>query len=386
MSPTTKLRCLIVDDDPAIRELLRVILSAEGYEIVTAPSAEEAYALVQRQTPDLAVVDVILPEMDGFGLSRLLRKYASTRTMPILMLTARGDINDKIAGFEAGADDYLTKPFQPTELVYRIKGLLARKGTGAPLALSAPKRGQVIAVFGARGGIGKTTLAVNLAVALHQQTQARVLLWDANFYFGSVGVHLNLPAVRTILDLLPRINELEPDDIESVLTAHSSGIRVLLSPFHPEEADNISADHVRRLLAFLVGMYDLIVVDCQASYDDRTLVALEQANEIVLVTMPELGVVLNSGHFLELAAKLDIAPEKIHVVLNRSNSNVGIEPAAIERALHRPIEFRLISVGRPLAHSVNRGVPLMIEQPRHPFSQEIVKMAEVLSKQTAAHA
>jgi pilus assembly protein CpaE len=369
-------RILVIDDDRDLIELLSRILVREGFEVGGATTAEEALRLAATHGYQLALVDVMLPGMDGFALCRTLRHTPATSDMGILMLTARGDIADKIAGFEAGADDYLTRPFQPKELVYRIRSLLARRHPAPVPRPARSERGLVVAMFGSKGGVGKTTIATNLAVALRQHTRQRVALFDADLFFGDVGVHLNLPTVRTILDMIQSLDGADPEQAEQVLVPHPSGVRVLLSPFRPEEGELITPESIERILEFLRQHYDYIVVDCQPSYDDRMLRILESADEVLMVVTPEVGPLKNTSLFLDLAVRLGYSLDKINVALNRFNSNVGIGPEEIERTLQHEVAFRIISGGRPVVLSVNRGVPLVIEQPDHPFSVQIMRIAD----------
>ena len=275
MSPNLQRQILVVDRDPTTIKLLQLTLEKEGFEIVTASTGEEAYAKALSRVPDLAIVDVVLPGMDGYSLCRRLRQNPSTHGLPIVMLTARGDTADKLKGFEAGADDYLAKPFHPEELRYRIKSLLART---EPIAVAphaeARTRGKIIAFFGVKGGVGKTTFAVNSAIAILRRTGKQVVLLDADFFFGDVGVQLNLPPTRSILDLVKFLSELDMELINQVLIRHSSGLRVLLSPLRPEEADFVTAQHIRQLLDFLAAHHDYVIVDCATSYDERALTIL----------------------------------------------------------------------------------------------------------------
>jgi pilus assembly protein CpaE len=302
------------------------------------------------------------------------------------MLSSNGDITDKLAGFEAGIDEYLAKPFQPLELVHRLRILLAHQGKRPQLEASAPRRGKTIALFGTKGGVGRTTIGVNLAVALQRQTQTSpVVLFDADFFFGDTALHLNLPPARTIIDLVPRIGQLDADVLEQVLVPHSSGIRVLLSPRNPEDVESISPDHLSSLLDRIVSCYDYVVVDCQATYDERTLVLLEKADAILLVIKPEVGCVKNMAVFSEIAIKLGLSFEKkIHIVLNRAGSKTGIGTGEIERIFRRQIAFQIPSAGNAVVMSVNRGIPLLIEHPNHPFSVQITRMADYLIRGLAA--
>ncbi|MBI3914900.1 MAG: response regulator [Chloroflexi bacterium] len=377
---STPKRILAVDDDPAIVELLRVILSNEGYEVITADSGEAAYEIAVKQSPDLAIVDVNLPKMDGYALCRQLRQNAVTSLLPIIMLTAHGDVGDRIKGFEAGADDFLLKPFEPKELAYRARNLLARANAFPPDASKNRQRGHIIAVFGAKGGVGKTTIAVNLAITLKRKANKKVVLVDADLSFGDIGVQLNLPIVRSILDLANRAEEIDQELVEQVLTQHDSGIRVLLSPYNRERGELVTGDHIRKILEVLVEHYDYVIVDNHSAYDDRTLTSLERANVILLVVTPEIGPLMNTNYFMEIAEQLGIQLKKLQIVLNRANSNVGIEPREIERSLRQRIDFRIQTGGASVVQSVNQGKPIALHQPNHPFALQIQQIADALVK------
>ncbi len=378
MSANGSPRILVVDDDPMITKLVSLVLMQVGFNVTTAASAEEGLVLAKRLAPDLAILDVMLPGMDGYALCRKLRENSSTSLMPILMLTAQAETRDKLAGFNAGADDYLTKPFESPELIYRVRALLARSANAAVTAVRPIERGKLWVVFGAKGGVGKTTIAVNLAIALARQSNTRVALVDADFSFGDVGAHLNLSPSRTILDLVSRVDDLDSELILKVLIPHETGVRVLLGPYRPEDAERIPLENFKKILLALTETFDYVVADCPSNYDDRTLVLLETADQIVMVLTPEIGPVKNTSTFLDLANKLDIPSSKIQILLNRANSEVGIAAPEIERALQKPIPLRLNSGGRPVVKSVNRGVPMLVEQPQNPFSQQLVRIAEQL--------
>ncbi|MCI0477899.1 MAG: response regulator, partial [Anaerolineales bacterium] len=247
--------------------------------MVSATTGEEALTLAQREPPDLAILDVMLPGVDGYTVCRRLRKNPATALLPILMLTAQSETRDKLAGFDAGADDYLTKPFAPPELVLRVRSLLARIASTGVKPKPA-QRGKLWAVFGAKGGVGKTTIAVNLAIALAKQPNTRVALVDADFSFGDIAAHLNLSPSRTILDLAPRLHDLDDVLLSKVLIGHESGVRVLLGPYRPEDAERIAPDALQIILRALTEMFDYVIADCASNYDERTLTLLESTDQI----------------------------------------------------------------------------------------------------------
>jgi pilus assembly protein CpaE len=359
---------------------MRVLLSRQGFDVTHAATAEGAYDLAVRQSLNLVIVTVELSGTSGLELVRRLRQNPATRALPILVLGTQNRPEDRVAIYEAGADDFIPKPFQSEELVYRVKGLIARAPQATSTKPQSLGRGRIITVFSSKGGTGKTTIAVNVAVTMRKRMNKRVILFDADFFFGDLNIHLNLPSVRTIIDVVRSGDEITSALIEPMLSTHGSGLRVLLSPQHPEDAELVTARHVMQILEVLSATYEYIIVDCHTSYDDRTLAVLEHSDYILMVATPELGAVENTVLFFDLANKLAIPPERIHLVLNRFNTNVGIEQKEIERTLRRPVEFRLPSGGRPVALSLNRGVPLILERPDHPLAQTIVKMAEDVFK------
>jgi pilus assembly protein CpaE len=228
--------------------------------------------------------------------------------------------------------------------------------------------------------VGKTTLSVNLSIALQRRTGKRVALFDADLFCGNVGTYLNLPPVHSIADLTRVIDELEPDLVDRVLIRHSSGVRVLLSPPRPDQAFEITREQVSRILQFLAQHEDYLVVDCLTFVDERILPILEQADDIVLITMPEMGSLKNMRTLFDHMVNIGLDLNKVHIVLNRANSKVAIGAEQIEQAFGRKVEFRLSGGGSAVALSINRGVPLVLEQPSHPLSREIMGMAEYFSQ------
>ncbi len=381
MIPATRPRILVVNSD-ATTSHFHEYLQGEGYEVIESKTGEEAYNKALRQRPDLVITEALLAGMDGYSLVRKLRQNSITASIPILMLTSKSERVDKIAAFEAGVDDFVSKPFHPEEVSFRIKRLVSN-GKGSPQPRNESHHpGRAIAFFSPKGGVGKTTLAVNLATALRSSSAKSVVLFDADFFFGNAGVQLNLPANHTIIDLIKHIDDLDAQLADRILARHVSGLRVLLGPPRPEQAELITPNHVSRLLTFLSDLYSYVIVDCQPSYDERILRILEQADDIILVVTPEIGPFRNISLFLDMAASIGVSLDKVHILLNRSNSQVGIEARQIEQTLNRRINYRVVSGGQAVVASTNRGTPLVLEKPKHPFSRQILEIAESLTPAT----
>lgn len=392
MKLSPEVRIQLVGNDLVIRSSLQAALTEQGYEVSPFEYAEDALAQIKIRAPHLVITDTALPGMDGFTFCKQLRKDPLTHFLPVLMLAAKGGVADKITGFEAGTDDYLVKPFEVQELIWRIKKLLTRHTQTAVPALVPPvpaiaasaQHGMTIAVFSPKGGVGKTTVAVNLAVDLHRSAEKSVMIMDADFAFGLVGVSLNLSSTHNILNLIGAIDSLDEDLVRQVVIPHESGIQVLLCPLRPEEAEGITAAHVGTILDLLPKMYSYVVVDCHSSYDERTLEVLEKADTILLMITPEIGPLMVSSRFLDLAARLGLPVEKVNLVLNRSNSDVGFEVKDIERALKMKVKFKLVSGGRDVVISGNKGIPLSMQNPGHPFSKGIHQITKSIMSLDAA--
>ena len=383
MTQTTRKHIVIATSDPTLTKLLTMVLVVEGFEVVSTKTADEAFEKCVALGPHLIVIDYALPGGAGPALSRKLRKKVATRHMGIFILTASGDVAEKIAAFEAGADEQLAVPFDSKELAYRVKNLVAHITIPSEAKTAAAQGGRVIVFFGTKGGVGKATVAVNTALTLHRKLSGRVLIFDADFYFGDVGIHLNLPPTHNVSELVEHIDEIDPELVEQIVLRHSSGLRVLLSPFQPEKAELITPEHVKKLLAYLVEKYDYVMVDCHGAYEDRILSILERADEIMLVITPEVGPIKNTSVFLDLAGRLNLPLDKIHIILNRANSDVGINIQEIERTFRHRIEFSIISGGRAVVLSVNQGQPLALTKPDHPLAQETARIADWLIKSQA---
>ncbi len=369
-------RILVVDDSATARAFAKAALARLGLQVAEASSGPEALAILRAHPIDLVITDVVMPDMDGYELVRLIRKDPRTSTIPVLLLTSRGDVADKVAGFEAGADDYVVKPFEPAELDVRIKALLARRGAAPAPSTVQAEPATLIAVFGCKGGVGTTTLAVNLALALRQVAGGAVALVDADLSFGDVGLHLNVPPVHTINDLVQYVDEVDTTMLAQAMVGHPSGIRILLSPPRPERAEEISARLIGRVLDVAGWMFDYIVVDTQRVYDDRTLAILDRAAIILLVLTADIGALRNASLFLTLARSLGYPADKIIPVLNGTGVDTGIREQDVKRVLGGYEPFRLDSGGVEVALAANQGSPILLTNPKNKAARGIRQLAE----------
>src|SRR5207342_163715 len=294
----------------------------------------------------------------------------------------------------AGAREFLVKPFSSDELTASIRQVSARERdkqsriAAAPVAVGSAaasgarstesgEPGIIVAVFSPKGGVGRTTVAVNLAVAAATELGKKVVIMDGSFQFGDVGVlhHLN-PKSKSIADLIPELEAGELDSIDTFLIDHSAGIRVLLAPPSPETAEMITAGGVKKVLETLRRDHDLVVVDCTSYFNDTTLAILDAADVILTMLSLEITSIKNMRLFLEVAEQLGYESGKVRLVLNRADSALGIRVADVEHSIGRKVDETIVSDGRSVVYALNRGVPFFLSNREAQVSQDILRLAK----------
>jgi pilus assembly protein CpaE len=288
----------------------------------------------------------------------------------------------------AGAREFLVKPFSSDELTASIRQVWAREkeklSRFAPIiagaaAESSGEPASISAVFSPKGGVGRTTVAVNLAVAA-AQTGKRVALVDASFQFGDVGVLLNLnPRNKSIADVAAELQTGEAESLDAFMITHSSGVKVLLAPPVPEQAELIGPPAIQKVLQALRPDFDVIVVDCPSNFNETTLAVLDEADLILTLLTLEITSVKNMRLFLEVCEQLGYGPEKIRLVLNRADSTLGIRVADVEHSIGRKIDHTIVSDGRSVVYALNRGVPFFLSNREAQVSQDISRLAAAVT-------
>jgi pilus assembly protein CpaE len=379
-------RILVVDDDPNVQRSLSFTLQQEGYEVSIAGDGAEALKRWVEESPDLMLLDVGLPKVDGYQVATKVREAEAGEThMPIIMLTADADVEAKVKGLRAGADDYQVKPFFPAELVARIKSLLARF---APknLVVGRPPMGRILAFYGAKGGVGTTTLAINTAVALHRELNRKVALVDGNLQFGDHRVFLDLGLDRKSIVDVVQSTTIDQDLVRGSMVKHDSGIDLLLAPPSPESAELVSVDqhHVARILEQLRTLYDYTLVDIDKRFDETNLDTITAADTLFVVMTADLSCLKNVRLVLETMTQLGVPREKVQLILNRSNAFTGIAVKDAENVLKRKIEFQVVNEYRAAISALNSGAPFMFTKPDSIIGRAVVEMARAIDRQAAA--
>ncbi len=386
-----QIRVLVVDDIPETRDHLTKLLGFESdIDVVgSAASGREAIQMATKLRPDIVLMDINMPDMDGIAATEQLS--ANVPGSAVVMMSVQGEADYLRRSMLAGAREFLVKPFSSDELTASIRQVAMRERDkrtkiGVPPVHSqvaggngAGPGGRVVAVFSPKGGVGRTTVSVNVAVAAAKELGQRVVVMDGSFQFGDVGVLLNLsPKSNSIADLIPVLEAGEVDSIETFVMEHTSGISVLLAPPSPEMAETITATSVRQVLEALRRSHDLVVVDCTAFFNDTTLAILDEADVILTMLSLEITSIKNMRLFLEVADQLGYVGDKIRLVLNRADSSLGIRVADVEQSIGRKIDETIVSDGRSVVYALNRGIPFFISNREAQVSQDILRLARSL--------
>lgn len=392
-----KIRVLIVDDIAETRENVRKLLQFESDVDVAgaARSGKEGIQLAQELDPDVILMDINMPDIDGITATEEIRQRSPH--IQVVILSVQSDQNYMRRAMLAGARDFLTKPPMGDDLISAIRragemahaerakgakqlGASSRSGSAALMAnYSQPSKGKIVTVYSPKGGTGCTTIAVNLAITLNNE-DTRTVLVDANLQFGDIAVFLNEHGKNTILELAPRVDELEPDVVEDILIKHeASGVRILAAPQRPEQAEKVNADQFTKVLQFLQGMFAYVVVDTSPILTDVILSTLDISDVIVLVTTQEIPSIKNARLVLDLFKTMGVNKDRIVFAMNRYDKRIAITPDRVSENLKHEISVTIPLDEKIVITSVNRGIPFMLDNNKlQPVGRGIFSLAEAI--------
>jgi CheY-like chemotaxis protein/MinD-like ATPase involved in chromosome partitioning or flagellar assembly len=384
-------KILIIDDDTDTLRLVGLMLQHQGYSISTATSGEQGIAKATVEQPDVILLDVMMPEMDGYEVTRRLRSDARTQAIAILMFTAKSLLNDRVAAFEVGVDDFLTKPTNPADLQSHVRQLLergqAKKAAAAPVsagtAATEPSQTRKVGVLAARAGMGVSTVAVNLAAALQVRGQTEVILAEFTPGQGTLGMDLGFPSPRGLSELLQsRPDEITPERVGAALVRHGCGMRVLLASDSPREAALAGrTEQMEAVFRALDGCAAFLVLDLGAGLRPWAATMLAACDERIVLTDAGPNTLQHTRILLEEMSPLGIAPEDVRVVLNhRARFDTQYPLGDAEQALGHPINVTLRPAPELMIAATRRHLPGVLAVPQDPVAQELLKMADGLLK------
>ena len=377
-STAGRVRLLLLEDGHGAAEHLRELLHGENMELsIAAQDLEDALQQVRTMSPDVILMAITSPMLleiiervdtvsGGNPIVALLNPEQLDSSHDVLLAGARAFL-----AVDTGRDGLVDTIISVLERERRRRAALARQ-LGVEIDL-----GQVVAVHGAKGGVGATSVAVNLAVAAKKATGKRVALVDANLYSGDVAATLNLMSRSSLADLTPHIKELDEEFLGRASVRHASDVRAFLAPDDFVRAQAINGEQISRILRVMRQCFDFIIVDTCSLPDQVTTAALEEANRILLVTTPEVPSLKNAGRFLRLASEFGYR-DKIAIVLNRAKSRGALSMTDIEGHLHAQVAVSIGSDGRSVPVATNAGEPV-VSRRRSKFGAGIWQLTSMIT-------
>ena len=343
---------------------------------------------LHNKPPDLLVFDY-LPHADSM---LDLMEEISMLFPEIAMIAFLPGENPQLAQqvMLAGVRAFLIKPFTQTNLINtlrRVQNLQRRQKETAQVAAVKDTRAKdpigMITVFSPRGGAGSSTIAANLAIALQEAQEARVLLLEGKSMFGHLALMLNIRSQNSIIDLIAHAGTLDPNLIADVVHKHSSGIHVLVSPTDIQAAQGIRAQDLFNVVNGLKPQYDYIVVDGGSTINENSITLMDLSDRLLLIATPELAALHDVSRFMEISHTLGYTDEKVRIVINRMGMPGGIKKHDVEAALRTKPFVYLPEDEERVVRSLNRGVPLLFRYPRSPLSRALYPLAASVSDSVA---
>lgn len=374
-----KIKVIIVDDIAETRNNIKGLLSLEkSIEVIgEAVNGEEAVFITKEARPDIVLMDINMPVMDGIKATEQI-----TLNVPetaVIIMSVQGENEYLRKAMSAGAREFISKPFSSDELVRTITNtydmqLKRREVTSAGKTVEEVKS-KIITVFSTKGGVGKTTIASNLAVSIARSSKKRVALVDLDLQFGDVAVMLNVSVKNTISDLIKEVNQMDSDSISDYMVTHFSGVRVLPAPIKPEYAEYITSAHVEKILQVLKESYHYIIIDTSASFHETVLTSLDMSDRIFFISTLDLPTIKNVKSGMDVMESLHYPQDKISIILNKASEQFGIKYKDFENTIKHPIWSYIPEDSQTVVSSANKGFPFVMTRTETKVAKAIIGIA-----------
>ena len=382
-------KILIIDDDLDTLRLVGLMLQRQGYQISAATNGQQGLDKAFEEDPDLILLDVMMPDMDGYEVTRRLRQNPSTIETPILMFTAKTQLDDKVIGFEVGANDYLTKPTHPTELQARVKSLLARMSEkrGGTVSAKNENHGYVIGVLGARGGLGTTTLAVNLAAGLHSRTKSEVIVAEMLPGQGALALDMGMTSSQGLVDLLSisKLSEITRDKVRGSLVHHASGLKFLLASDRPRDAHLVNQTaNYEAVVRTLAGLARFVILDLGMGLQPFAEKVLPFCDQTLIVLEGVPNTIIHTKALIDDVSGLGVNRKNINVVLNnRIRSDTQLPSSQVQTKLDHEIVSTLTPAPELFVQATRMQTPAMLCQPESLTARQISKLVDFIAEREA---
>lgn len=380
------IKVVVVDDSRETVDNIVTLLSLGGrnIEVVgTANGGRDGVKMVQKLQPDIVLMDINMPDLDGLSAAGLIT--TSNPDVGVIIMSVQGEQEYLKKAMSAGAREYLVKPFTSDDLVASIEKTYEmqtkrKHGSRSPDQVIQTR---VFTVFSTKGGVGKTTIACNLAVALARTTRKRVALVDLDIQFGDVAVMMNLSVKNTLYDLIRDIKNVDSESVNDYLTTHFTGVHVLPAPLKPEYSEFIDAKQVEKVIGLLAGNFHYIIIDLPAALTEIVLTALDRSERILIVSTLDLPTIKNVKVGLDLMESIKYPRDKMHIILNKASEQFGIKYKEFEDAVGYPIWSLMPEDNATVITSANKGIPFVMTREDTKVAKAIFGMSEMLDNPEA---
>lgn len=378
-----KPKILIVDDEPNVSRLVGYALEAEGYEILTAENGAEALTTVQSERPELMILDIMLPDMSGLEFCQQLREIPEFADLPIIMLSARAQVPDKIKGLEAGADEYVTKPADTEEIMARVKALLSRRRVLRRVRETS--RGKVIGFMGAKGGVGTTTVALNVASAL-AGPRVNVIALEFSPYPGTFAILTRQSPCENLSSLLTlEPGKIDEGQLRNKLTNTPFGVNALFSPQPGQELEAIGPEYAKEIVLGYAAMADYVVIDLPRQPSAASKTVIRNCDFVAMVMERDPISIISAKVSLDLLKSWDVAEGLIGAVLvNRSILPIPADFAELRLQLGCNVLGLIPSAGETCINVQERGESIVRSKSKSLAADALVGIADQIAEQVGA--
>jgi len=374
-------RVIVIDQDQVARSEVQKMLALSGFAVLgEAGYGIEAVSLAKETEPDVVIISIEEPVVRALQTVEAVADLLPQS--PIVTYSSIKDPASMRKAMLAGVSDYLITPIREEDLINSVHSVLAqeeRRQARISGEMDEPVAcGTVLTVFGAKGGIGKTTISTNLATALVQKTGQSVVVVDLDTRFGDVAILMDIPVERSIADLALPEEEINRELLQDCLYTHNTGLTILPAPVRPTDWRSVHAGHIERVVTLLAQTYDYVILDTPGTFNDIVARSLELATLVLLVATVDMASLKDTLLAIDMLRSWNYPQEKVKLVINATNEASNVQPQEVKRMLGREV-FWSIPYDRNISTSTQLGMPVVVTKPNAKASESLIELAYALS-------